>query len=46
MGKTLSWPISASGGGMKLEFAMDSLELTPDLFSDRWPRGTDKQKMK
>lgn len=27
-------------------FVARNLELNPDLFSTKWPRGTDKQKMK
>jgi outer membrane lipoprotein-sorting protein len=42
--------ITASSQGEEItltySFVARNLELNPDLFSDRWPRGTDKQKMK
>ena len=42
--------INASSQGEEItltySFVARNLELNPDLFSTRWPRGTDKQKMK
>jgi outer membrane lipoprotein-sorting protein len=42
--------ITASSQGEEITltytFVARNLELKPDLFSTRWPRGTDKQKMK
>ena len=42
--------ITASSQGEEItltySFVARNLELNPDLFSDCWPRGTDKQKMK
>ena len=42
--------IAASGRGEELTLTYThvarNLELNPDLFSTRWPRGTDKQTMK
>lgn len=42
--------LTASGQGEEItltySFVARNLELNPDLFSTRWPRGTDKQKMK
>jgi outer membrane lipoprotein-sorting protein len=42
--------ITASSQGEEITltytFVARNLELNPDLFSTRWPRGTDKQKIK
>ena len=42
--------ITASGQSKEITltytFVARNLELNPDLFSTRWPRGTDKQKIK
>ena len=41
--------ITASSRGEEItitySFVARNLELNPDLFDNKWPRGTDKQKM-